>query len=204
VVDRDRTSFRIDTRAWGELEVVTPLPGRHQATNAALAVAACEHLAGDLRPSREALLEGIRTVRHLGRDQIVVRDGCTWLFDVAHNPAGVASLADTLDRLGLPGPRVALVGILGDKDWRSMLPPILARCDGAVLTQPPTAPLDRRWSPAEAALVATTMPAPEVVEDFRAALERAASLADGGTVVVTGSVHTVGGAMRLLGVSPLA
>jgi hypothetical protein len=34
-------------------------------------------------------------------------------------------------------------------------------------------------------------------------LDEAKASAGGGTVVVTGSVHTVGGAMRLLGVAPL-
>jgi len=198
----DGTSFTMDTE-WGELEVVTPLPGRHQATNAALAIAVCESLHGHLRPTAEALLAGIHSVRHRGRDQVVVIDGTTWLFDVAHNPAGVASLTDTLDRLELPGPRVALVGILGDKDWRSMLPPILERCEHAVLTQPPTAPLDRRWDPASATGALAAAPKAEAIEDFRSALARAAALARGGTVVVTGSVHTVGGAMRLLEVAPL-
>jgi dihydrofolate synthase/folylpolyglutamate synthase len=202
-IGRDGTSFTMDTE-WGELEVVTPLPGRHQATNAALAIAACESLQGELRPTAEALLEGIRTVRHLGRDQVVALDGTTWLFDVAHNPHGVASLADTLDRLALPSPRVALVGILGDKDWRAMLPSILERCDAAVLTQPPTAPLDRRWDPVAAASAAEGSTRPEAIDDFGSALARATALAEGGTVIVTGSVHTVGGAMKLLGVAPFA
>jgi len=202
-IDREGTAFTMDTR-WGELGVVTPLPGRHQATNAALAIAVCESLRDDLRPTAEALLEGIRAVRHRGRDQVVVLRGTTWLFDVAHNPAGVASLTDTLDRLELPRPRVALVGILGDKDWRAMLPPILERCDHAVLTQPPTAPLDRRWDPAAAARAVEGPARPEGIEDFRSALERAETLAGlDGTVVVTGSVHTVGGAMKVLGVAPL-
>jgi dihydrofolate synthase/folylpolyglutamate synthase len=202
-ITSEGTSFEMRTTAWGDLRVVTPLPGRHQATNAALAVAVCESLRDDLRPTAEALLEGIRTVRHRGRDQVVVLDGTTWLFDVAHNPHGVASLADTLDRLALPAPRVALVGILGDKDWRAMLPPILERCDRAVLTQPPTAPLDRRWDPVEAARSLGDARPSETIEDFPAALARATALAGGGTVVVTGSVHTVGAAMRLLDVAPL-
>jgi dihydrofolate synthase/folylpolyglutamate synthase len=201
-VGNEGTSFTMDTE-WGRLGVVTPLPGRHQATNAALAVAVCESLRDDLRPTAETLLEGIRAVRHRGRDQVVVLDGTTWLFDVAHNPAGVVSLTDTLDRLALPRPWVALVGILGDKDWRAMLPAILERCDQAVLTQPPTAPLDRRWDPAAAARALDASPKPEAIDDFRDALARATALAEGGTVVVTGSFHTVGGAMKVLGVPPL-
>ena len=199
----DRTSFRLDTRAWGELDVVTPLVGRHQATNAALAVAACEHLTHPLRPTAAAVLRGIGSVAYRGRDEVVRLEGRTWLFDVAHNPAGVASLADTLDRLDLPRPLVALVGVLRDKDWGAMLPPLLSRADHVILSQPPTVPLNRRWDPAEVARSVPTAAALGVVPDFAAALDEAASLAGAGTVVVMGSVHTVGGAMKLLGVAPI-
>ena len=41
--------------------------------------------------------------------------------------------------------------------------------------------------------------APRVIEDFAAALRRAETLAPHGTVLVTGSVHTVGDAMLELG-----
>ncbi len=211
-VRKEGTTFRLTTSSWGELEVVTPLVGGHQAANAALAVAMCDRLGEELRPGRNALLEGVAGTRHRGRDQLVTLDGRTWLLDVAHNPAGVASLADTLDRLDVPRPVVALIGILRDKDWRGMMPPLLERCQHVVLTQPPTAPPERRWEVAEvgkevarAAMDATgkggRRASVTAEEDFGVALETATRLAGKGTVVVTGSVHTVGGAMRRLGVS---
>jgi folylpolyglutamate synthase/dihydropteroate synthase len=84
-----------------------------------------------------------------------------------------------------------------------MLPPLLERVDHAILTQPPTAPPERRWRPAEAAqAIAATTPS-TVIEDFTAALSEAARRAGSGTVIVTGSVHTVGAAMKALGVAPL-
>ncbi len=202
VVAPSRTSFRLSTRAWGDLEVVTPLAGAHQAMNAAVAIEALEHVPDDLRPGARALLEGVREVRHHGRNEILTLGGRTWLFDVAHNPAGIASLADTLDSAGLPRPRVALVGVMADKDWRAMLPPLLERVDAAVLTVPPSAPADRRWDPRVAASQFPEGRA-SVVPDFAEALEAASAKAGMGTVVVTGSVHTVGNAMRLLGVDPL-
>lgn len=214
VVARDQTTFRMDTRSWGTVEVTTPLVGRHQAINTAVAIELLEQVRPELRPDRAALLDGIGRVRHHGRDEVRVIDGRTWLFDVAHNAAGVASLVDTLDRLDLPRPLVLLVGILGDKDWRGMLPPLLARADAAVLTVPATAPAERRWDPVGAAeslsLPAAAVPAPGdpppvvVVEDFTAALSEAAARAGSGTVLVTGSVHTVGNAMSVLGIDPLA
>ncbi len=211
VVTREQTSFRLATQAWGDLDIVTPLVGRHQAVNTALAVEILGLVPAELRPDAGALLRGIRVVRHRGRDEVRVIDGRTWLFDVAHNTAGVESLVDTLDRLALPRPLVVLIGVLGDKDWRSMLPPLFERAESAVLTVPVSAPADRRWDPAAAAesirrAEAGPGAAPAavlVVEDFAAALREAAALAGMGTVVVTGSVHTVGNAMGLLGIDPL-
>jgi len=204
VVAPDHTRFTLRTHAWGRLDIETPLLGRHQATNAALAIEVLEYLPDELRPHADAIRKGVRAVEYHGRDEIEVIDGLTWLFDVAHNTAGIRSLVDTVDQLELPRPLVALVGVLGDKDWRSMLPPLFSRADAAVLTQPPSAPPERRWSPREAADAVGRMTRVTVEEDFADAFERARREAGQGTVVVTGSVHTVGSALRLLGREPLA
>ena len=204
----DHTSFTVTTRGWGSFRLTTPLVGRHQALNAALAVEALQHLPADLRPSARDVLAGVAWVRWPGRDQIERVDGRTWLFDVAHNPAGMRSLVEVLDRIDLPRPLVALVGVLGDKEWREMLPLILGRTDQAVLTQPPSASPDRRWDPrvAEEA-VRPLLPAGyplSTVPDFAGALEAARRAAGEGTVIVTGSCHTVGDALRLLDRCPTA
>ena len=177
--------------------------GRHQVTNVALAVEVLEHVPHAFRPEAREILSGIETVICRGRDEITVIDGRTWLLDLAHNAAGVLSLVDTIDRLELPRPLVALVGVLGDKEWRSMLPPLLSLADMAILTQPPSAPLERRWDPTVAADHVESITRVTVIEDFAQALQGAADRAGKGTVVVTGSVHTVGSAMTLLGIDPL-
>jgi dihydrofolate synthase/folylpolyglutamate synthase len=197
------TEVVVETRAWGALDIRTPLVGRHQADNAALAVEILEHLGPELRPTAPHIVDGMRSVEYHGRDEIRIVGGRTWLFDVAHNTAGIVSLVDTIDRLELPRPLVALVGVLGDKDWRSMLPPLLSRMDAAILTQPTSAPPERRWNPAEAADQVASLTRLRVVDDFVRAIEGAAERAGAGTIVVTGSVHTVGSAMRLLGIDPL-
>ncbi|HSG50296.1 MAG TPA: folylpolyglutamate synthase/dihydrofolate synthase family protein [Longimicrobiales bacterium] len=210
-VAEDHTSFTLETEVWGSMRLWTPLVGEHQASNTALAVRALELLPSGARPLREAILAGVATVRWPGRDQIQNRGGVRWLFDVAHNTAGVHSLTGVVDRLDLPRPRVALIGVLGDKEWDQMLPPLLDRVDGAILTQPPSAPQARRWDPRAAA--ERVRGALEdgtrkeggflvVRPDFEAALEEAARRAPGGTVVVTGSCHTVGDALRLLHLDP--
>jgi len=211
VVEHDRTLLELETAPWGPLSLQTPLVGAHQAVNAALAVRALECLPDGLRPrSGPEVVEGVATVEWPGRDQIRVVHGVEWLFDVAHNTAGVLSLVRVLDGIDLPSPRVALIGVLGDKRWDEMLPPLLARVDGAILTQPPSAPSQRRWEPREAALQAENdlkdrgieAPWVRVEPEFESALGAARDAAPGGTVIVTGSCHTVGDALRSLELEP--
>ena len=202
-VSADGNTFRMETGTWGVLELRTPLPGRHQAHNAALAVRALELLPDSLRPGRASVLRGVSGVRWPGRLQIYRGEGGTWVFDVAHNTAGVRALAASIPRLGLPEPLVLLVGIQGDKDWRSMLPPLFEMAREAVLTQPPSVPPGRRWDPLEAAGAVKARPKNlHILADFDEALGAARRAAGKGTVLVTGSHHTVGDAMNVLGILP--
>jgi dihydrofolate synthase/folylpolyglutamate synthase len=202
-VSLDGTRFRLESARWGSRELRLPLPGAHQARNAALAAELLGVLPDELRPGWEAIAEGFATVRWPGRMQVERIRGTTWVLDVAHNAAGVAALAATLDGLDLPRPVVLVAAILKDKDWAEMLPPLLARCDAAVLTIAPSSPASRRWEPASAAEQAGAFSGVplRIIPDFSAALRRAETLAPHGTVLVTGSVHTVGDALLELGLS---
>jgi dihydrofolate synthase/folylpolyglutamate synthase len=117
------------------------------------------------------------------------------LFDVAHNPAAVEVLAQALTSLDLPEPLALVVAIMGDKPWPEMLPPLLALADTSVFTVAPSSPAERRWNARDVAATISSY-AVEVIEDFSEALERAMQL--GRTILVTGSHHTVGDAMRYL------
>lgn len=202
-VSTDHTALTLASGRWGELRLRTPLVGRHQAANAAVAVALLERLGDDLVPARASVVDGIASVVHHGRDEITRLDGRTWLFDVAHNVAGIQSLVDTIDRLDLPRPLIALIGVQGDKDWRVMLPALLSRTDAAILTTPPSVPPERRWDPAVAAEHVEGLTVVRVEADFVRAVRMAEERAGEGTVVVTGSVHTVGSTMKMLGLDPL-
>ncbi|HEV7590574.1 MAG TPA: hypothetical protein VGO40_20870, partial [Longimicrobium sp.] len=72
-----------------------------------------------------------------------------------------------------------------------------------VLTVAPSSPPSRRWEPASAAEQAGVFSGVplRIIPDFSAALQRAETMAPHGTVLVTGSVHTVGDALLELGVS---
>ena len=196
------TRFRLESKRWGERAVRTPLVGAHQARNAALAAELLGALPDGLRPSWDAIDAGFGAMRWPGRFQVERVRGATWIFDVAHNPAGVAALAATLDAVDLPRPLVLVTAILADKAWSEMLPPLLDRSDAAVLTVAPSSPPARRWDPAAAAASLSNgarIPV-RVIHDFEGALRRAETLAPYGTIVVTGSVHTVGDALAGLGV----
>ncbi len=201
-VSPEGNTFQIETESWGALALRSPLAGRHQAVNVALAVRSLELLPETLKPGPEAVRKGVAGVRWPGRLQIHGGAEGLVVFDVAHNTAGVRALASSLRRLALPDPVILLVGIQGDKDWRSMLPPLFAMAREAILTQPPSVPPERRWNPLEAAGAVKNRPNLHILRGFDEALEMAMALGRGGTVVVTGSHHTVGDAMTLLGISP--
>jgi dihydrofolate synthase/folylpolyglutamate synthase len=199
--DARGTTVMLDT-TWGKRSLRVPLAGRHQAVNLAVAVRALELLPASRRPGRRAVIEGVRTVEWPGRLQSVTVDGVGWILDVAHNAAGVESLVAALPDLAPRRPLVALIGVLGDKDWHRMLPPVFDAVDVAVLTEPPSAPQERRWDPDA---VLETLGRPEsarVIRPFATAVVEAARAAAEGTVLCTGSVHTVGDAMLALGIPP--
>ena len=200
-VDRAGTSLETET-VWGRLALRVPLAGAHQAANVAVAVRVLELLPEAVRPGPDAVVEGLASTRWPGRLDVRRVGDADWIFDVAHNAAGVASLAEAVPALAPRRPLVALVGVLGDKDWNAMLPPLVALADEVILTDPPTAPPERRWD-ADAVLAATGAGSRgRVVRPFDAALAEAGRIAAGGTVLCTGSVHTVGDAMHALGIAP--
>ncbi|MEX0912034.1 MAG: Mur ligase family protein [Gemmatimonadota bacterium] len=195
------TRFTLKSNRWGIRSVRIPLSGAHQARNAALAAEALGVLPARLAPDWEHLAHGFAGVRWPGRLQIEVVGGTTFLLDVAHNPAGALSLAEALDQLELPEPHVLVVGILKDKAWRGMIRPLTEQGRSLILTTPASAPPERRWDPeAVAAWVEADLGAAAlVVSELGAALDRAREIAGDGSVIVTGSVHTVGDAMLHLG-----
>jgi len=112
-------------------------------------------------------------------------------------------LARTLEAVRPTRPVVAIVAVLADKDWRGILTALAPAVDEFVLTSAPTAPESRAWRPEDAVTFARQQKwRAEIEHDFARALSRGE--AAGGTVLVTGSFHTVGDAMTNLQVSPLA
>jgi dihydrofolate synthase/folylpolyglutamate synthase len=195
------------------LALRSPLRGAHQAVNVAAAVAAVDALASHppapWLAETETVARGVAVVRWPGRFEIV-RDeapeagGATRVYDIAHNEAAGRMLAGQIERAvgrgELPRPVVLLTAVLGDKDWRAVLGPLLHATDDAVLTDAPSAPVARRWDLQGAAAELSRFAPLTVEPDFERALRVARELAGRGTVLVTGSCYTVGDAMRIGGV----
>jgi len=80
--------------------VESPLVGRHQLRNLALAIAAAEelHTQGIAEITPETIAKGIRETQWPGRFQVVPAAGEEpgYVLDVAHNPAGAWALRSTL------------------------------------------------------------------------------------------------------------
>ena len=178
------------------------LAGAHQRRNAAVARAVLDALPGRYRPGDPDVRAAFAGARVPGR---LDRHG-RWLFDVAHNPDGMRALVRALRELDIPRPIHALVSILGDKAWPEMLVTLDEIIDRGVLTVAPSADT-RRWDtewltrwlrepdrpPAHASW--------QLIPDFKAALAHVQEGA--GTVLVTGSFHTVGDVMAELGLGDM-
>jgi dihydrofolate synthase / folylpolyglutamate synthase len=174
------------------------LAGPHQRRNAAVAHGILCALPHPYRPQPEHIEQAFGAARVPGR---LDRRG-RWLFDVAHNPDGMRALVTAVGAIRPPRPLHALVSILGDKDWPEMLVQLDQVIDRGVLTIAPTAAARgwdiewlRRWlrdpnrPPAHAEWT--------LIPDFTEAIARVQEGA--GTMLVTGSFHTVGDVMVALG-----
>jgi dihydrofolate synthase/folylpolyglutamate synthase len=192
------TSFAL-RGAGQEGSVITPLLGRHQARNAAVGIVAVEALGAGFSSDLASISSALSTVFLPGRFQRYGR----FIFDVAHNPAGAHTVADTLDAIDAPRPRTAVLAILADKDWRGIVRALSPVVDRFIFTNAPSAPTGRIWNASEAHLFAEAAGyASQVESNFDAALSLAEKTE--GTILITGSFHTVGDAMSRLQVSPFA
>jgi dihydrofolate synthase/folylpolyglutamate synthase len=119
------------------------------------------------------------------------------LFDGAHNTSGASALAASLPEVfGSRRPRVAVIGVLEDKDAAGMLGSLLPHVDQVVFTRPLN---PRALSPATLVTLAEKLVGPpaETVAAPRAALARARGLAGpDGAVLATGSIYLIADLVR--------
>jgi dihydrofolate synthase/folylpolyglutamate synthase len=167
--------------------------GAYQRRNFALARAAAQAFLGRL--DEDAVRAAAAAVTVPGRFQVVAERPTT-ILDGAHNPGGMAALAETLAAFAGGRRTVACVSILDDKDAAGMLRELLPLCAEVVCTANAN---PRALPPATLESLCRQLGGPpaRVVADPRAALgaARAAAGADG-VAVATGSIYLVADLVR--------
>ena len=185
-----------------QILVETPLAGRHQLRNIALAIATAEVLSHQgFAITPQTIERGIRETRWPGRFQVKPAEGGApeYVFDVAHNPAGAWALRSTLSACYEDRPLIFVFGAMRDKaigQMAEILFPLALRVIATRADNPRSATPDEIRE--AAAHTATDI---EDAMDVASAVDRARSLAGAqDVVVITGSIYIVGEAMRALGV----
>jgi dihydrofolate synthase/folylpolyglutamate synthase len=192
-----------------QIVVESPLVGRHQLRNVALAIAAAVELQeqGVTEISPETIARGIRQTRWPGRFQVLpaTAENPEYVLDVAHNPAGAWALRSTLSAYqnAADGRDVTVVfGVMRDKAMQEITEILFPIASRVIVTH---ANNPRSASPEEIRRAAARLGDGVDLEDASdvvAALDRAKKVAGAkGLVVITGSIYIVGEAMRILGVS---
>jgi dihydrofolate synthase/folylpolyglutamate synthase len=193
-VARERNAALV--RAPADAGVPLRAPGGFQRRNFAMALAAADAFLGpgELRAETTAAAAAQTTVP--GRVEVVGERPLT-VYDGAHNPAGARALAESLDDVfGARRPRVAVIGVLEDKDAAGMLGELLPAVDQVVYTRSAN---PRSLSPGTLGSLAEKLggPASETVADPRAAVARACELAGAdGAVLATGSIYLIADLVR--------
>lgn len=187
-----------------EIEVDSPLAGRHQLRNLALAIAAAEELGHfGFKVSAKQIEQGIRGTHWPGRFQVLAPSPATggreMVLDVAHNPAGAWALRSALSE-SFPERELTLVfAAMRDKaiqEIADVLFPVAAQVIVTTVNNPraaTTAELLQSGARSGARLHAEENAARALACAFE--LSRA-----DGVVVVTGSIYLVGEVMKIVGV----
>src|SRR5256885_4233522 len=194
-------AFRYPLEVMGKrILVETPLVGRHQLRNVALAIAAAEELSHrGFAITADSIERGIRETHWPGRFQVIppANGEPEYVLDVAHNPAGAWALRSTISGAYEDRPLTFVLGAMRDKAIAEIAEILFPLAERVIAT--------RADNPRSAAsgeiqeLAAHISVAIEEAADVSTGLRRAEDLVgSAGLVVVTGSIYVVGEAMQAL------
>jgi dihydrofolate synthase/folylpolyglutamate synthase len=185
-----------------EITAESPLVGRHQLRNTALAIATAVELNHvGLRITPREIERGIRETRWPGRFQRVRMGVLDFVLDVAHNPAGAWALRSALSQRYEGRPLLFVFGAMRDKAIAEMSEILFPVAERVVATR---AENPRSATPEEIRDAAARSGAEiEMTSTVPEAIEMARRLApENAVVVITGSIYVVGEAMQALGIAP--
>lgn len=122
-------------RSGGYRDVALGLVGRHQAANAAVALATLDELRHcGWRISERAIRTGLAEVRCPARVEVLARRP-TVVIDAAHNRASIDALVEVLAESFAPRRRLLIFAATREKDIRGMLDRLLGEFDEVVFTR---------------------------------------------------------------------
>jgi dihydrofolate synthase/folylpolyglutamate synthase len=201
ITDDGRCVVTFETPQGSYENVRLGLRGRHQISNATVAVALAESLrARDFAITNEAIVSGLENASHPGRLELWNGEPRI-LFDGAHNPAAAQALREYLDEF-VRSPITMIFGGMKDKRLNEMAALLLPKADDLILTE-----LD---NPRAASLEALRDALPRELDcaklhqanSIQEALEIAGEITPpNGLVCITGSLYLVGAAQEALAIS---
>ena len=192
-----------------QIMVDSPLPGRHQLRNLALAITAAEqlnHLGINVTPAE--IERGIRATRWPGRFQVIPAhqernagspgSGRRWpdiVLDVAHNPDGAWALRSALSERFPDRPLTFVFGVMRDKAMDEIAQILFFNAEHVIATHAGDNP--RAATPEEVAETAQRVTSSvHLARTVREALTLAHRLTQPqGVIVITGSIYIVGEAI---------
>ena len=188
-----------------EILVDSPLVGRHQLRNIALAIATAEELAKyGFNVTPRQIEQGIRESHWPGRFQVIQPSSTTHqhtlVLDVAHNPAGAWALRSALSETFPERAFTLVFGAMQDKAIQEMADILFPIAEHVLVTH-----IDNPRAASTIQLLeagSRTGTAMVAEETATAALSHAfADTPTNEIIVVTGSIFLVGDTMRALGIT---
>jgi dihydrofolate synthase/folylpolyglutamate synthase len=176
--------------------LVTGIPGRYQAENASLALAAAEIAgAAGISVSDQALRNGLLNARWPGRME-TVPGAPPLLLDGAHNPDGAAALAEALKDICYRN-LLLVLGVMADKDVRQIVSALAPLTTSCYCVRPA---VDRAMDDTDLSAILTEIGIPSTACGSVASGIQSAQRDAGGDdlILVCGSLFTVGEAKAWL------
>jgi dihydrofolate synthase/folylpolyglutamate synthase len=200
---RLRVTFATEEARYEKVRLA--LRGRHQITNASVAIALAEALGERGFPlKRESIVRGLESAEHAGRLELRDWGATRILFDGAHNAEGARALREFLDEF-VAAPVTLVFGAMRDKDLSEIAATLFPLARHLVFT--------RASNPRAAASEMLALLAPPDFDAGRLtmtdspaeALSVALSLTPpGGLICVTGSLYLIGDIMQVIDSEPAA
>ncbi len=187
-----------------QVEIVSPLVGRHQLRNLALAITAAEELAAQgFRITPQSIACGARQTCWPGRFQhfAAIPGRPEVILDVAHNPAGAWALRAALAEQFGERPLVLLFGAMADKAVDQIAQILWPLMTHVVLTRIAGNP--RAAAVADLAALAQSLGVPysvssTVPQGMELAIAHALRLGPQSVIVIAGSIYVAGEAVPVL------